>query len=44
MNFWYLLPQEVVEASIAAGEKRFQTNSWTTGTDGIKNSGQGYIL
>lgn len=34
VNFWYLLPQEVVEASTVAGHKRFQTNSWTTGTDG----------
>lgn len=34
VNFWYLLPQGVADASTAAGEKRFQTNSWTTGTDG----------
>jgi len=34
VNFWYFLPQEVVEASTAEGEERFQTNLWTTRTDG----------
>lgn len=32
VNLWYLVLQEVVEAGMAAGEKKVQTNFETTGT------------